>query len=192
MPTVTLPHSGLAVPTPYPCVTDLRTLDLSCGQAFTAAVWFDGQEIGWLENTGSGRATTFEPCEPDAVARRARMEQFAALCSHPLLRLDRSLVYDLLVQEHDMAELVHTAVAAEGTVARFLVDGAPIGLFADVAAAPTRWADLAGDLDQLRALEPGEDIVGHWQAWDGAAWRDLPSVPEAVEAESSGLILTAV
>lgn len=105
-----LPHTGMRVPDTSVRVTRIDDLTLNSGNiAFRAEVQAAGRPLGTLHDDGQGGATVFSPRNPKAALI---MQFFVSLSrdrnGDPLLD---ETVYDHLVEEFELAEMVAQTIA---------------------------------------------------------------------------------
>ncbi|WP_150236387.1 hypothetical protein [Nocardiopsis quinghaiensis] len=144
---ITLPHTGMRVPTDRIRVTHLAELPIpTSGVAWTADLCVDSTPLGTLYDHGRGGDTEFSPA---TLAARNLVAGYVDQCrdadGHPLRA---ATVYDHLADEYETAEFVVSTAQAQRYAVRLF----------------NEW-----DIPQLRTLTlPGDAFPDHGAAHQAA------------------------
>lgn len=169
---ITLPLTGLEVPHTRYHLDDFEQMTTRNGIAFRATVNEGDYCLGVIENGGNGGGTWF--FQHTAKDRQA-MEEFTDACRLNGRPISAERVYELLVDQHDLAQEAARCKRQRTSLLRGLDGGEWHGLTV-VAKVPSVWlargdypymGHLARDLAQHR---PAPEV---WQVWDGEQWKNL-------------------
>ena len=176
--TVTLPHTGLQVPTEHPRVVSLSVTGTGSREVITARVRLADRDIGTIGTKGAGGALLYRPAVP--AFGYDWLNAFAAICQQDGRPVSTERVLNLLVEEHEVADHLLRALADDQTLARYIIFGYTDHVVAVELTVPLRDHDLTGLASDL--AEIAEEDGGRWQIWTGTAWQQLP-VPETTERD---------
>jgi len=144
---VTLPHSGLQVPTARVRITRIDEVDIGTGIAWSGTVREGRKELGAFTNDGRGGATLFRAAGADGMRR---MREFIAACRTADGRsVDEEAVGDALAEEHEAARMI-AAAKRRGQSAMRAYDriGTPAYLHIPVSPGPESVRELADEIAQ--------------------------------------------
>ena len=169
--TVTLPHSGLQVPTEHPRVVALSVTGTGSREVLTARVRLADREIGTIGTKGAGGALLYQPADPAAFGYDW-LNAFAASCQQHGRAVSTQRVLTLMVEEHEVADHLLRALADDQTLARYVVYGYTDHVITVKLTVPIRDLDLTPLADDL--ADVAEEDGGRWQIWTGTTWQQLP------------------